>query len=127
MKTLNRRSPCIHLLYSPSNAWRQLVLVWAVSITFAQAVWAAESTPSTAPVRVAIRAGKLLNVRTGEVATNVVIVVEGDRIAAVGGTVPESVQVIDLSSLCVLPGLVDCHAHILGNPKDESPTATLRM
>jgi imidazolonepropionase-like amidohydrolase len=27
----------------------------------------------------------------------------------------------------VLPGLVDCHAHVLGNPKDESPTSGLRM
>jgi imidazolonepropionase-like amidohydrolase len=27
----------------------------------------------------------------------------------------------------LLPGLVDCHNHILGNPKDQSPTADLRM
>ena len=27
----------------------------------------------------------------------------------------------------LLPGLIDCHDHILGNPKDQSPTAELRM
>jgi imidazolonepropionase-like amidohydrolase len=35
--------------------------------------------------------------------------------------------VIDLGDTLLLPGLDDCHAHILGNPKDLSATASLRM
>jgi imidazolonepropionase-like amidohydrolase len=79
------------------------------------------------PVRVAIHAGRVLDTRTGNYATNVFIIVEGDRIASIGASAPADVAVIDLSSQTVLPGLTDCHAHILGNELDESPMAGLRM
>jgi imidazolonepropionase-like amidohydrolase len=76
--------------------------------------------------RVAIKAGRLLDVRTGNVTPDAMILVEGDRIASVGGAVPAGVPLIDLSGLTVLPGLIDAHDHILGNPKDWSPTQGLR-
>jgi imidazolonepropionase-like amidohydrolase len=79
------------------------------------------------PVRVAIHAGHLLDPRTGNYRADVFIVVEGDRIASVGASAPAGMPVIDLSSQTVLPGLTDCHAHFLGNERDESPTAMLRM
>lgn len=79
------------------------------------------------PQRVAIRAGRMLDVRSGNYSTNIFIFVENDRIASVGPAAPAGVAVIDLSSLTVVPGLTDCHAHILGDPKDQSPTASLRM
>jgi imidazolonepropionase-like amidohydrolase len=77
--------------------------------------------------RLAIKAGRLLDVRTGKVTPEVVVLVEGDRIASIGGALPAGVPVIDLSGLTVLPGLIDAHDHILGNPKDWSATAGLRM
>jgi imidazolonepropionase-like amidohydrolase len=79
------------------------------------------------PKLVAIHAGKLLDVRTGNYASNVYILVDGDRIVSIGATAPAGVPVIDLSNSTVLPGLADCHAHILGNPKDQSPAGGLRM
>jgi imidazolonepropionase-like amidohydrolase len=80
-----------------------------------------------APIRMAIHAGRVLDTRTGNYASNVFIVVEGDRIASVDASAPAGIPVIDLSSQTVLPGLADCHVHILGNEKDASPTAGLRM
>ncbi len=76
--------------------------------------------------RLAIKAGRLLDVRTGKITSDAMILIENDRIANVGGTVPAAISVIDLSGLTVLPGLIDAHDHILGNPKDWSPTAGLR-
>lgn len=77
--------------------------------------------------RVAIKAGRLLDVRTGRTASNAFILVDGDRIASVGSAVPSGVLIIDLSGMTVLPGLIDAHDHILGDPKDMSSTAGLRM
>ena len=77
--------------------------------------------------RFAIKAGRLLDVRTGQVTPDVVVLVEGDRIASIGGAVPAGVPTIDLSGQTVLPALLDAHDHILGDPKDWSATSSLRM
>jgi imidazolonepropionase-like amidohydrolase len=86
---------------------------------------AAEKSNSPAPV--AILAGRLIDVRTGHATTNAYIVVEKDRIARIGTVAPAGMKLIDLSKYTVVPGLIDCHAHLLGNPKDQSAMAGLRM
>jgi len=69
---------------------------------------------------VLIKAGKLIDVRAGRVLNDQAILIEGDRIKQVGasGTVqaPAGVRVIDLSNATVLPGLIDCHTHLTGDP-----------
>src|SRR5271157_5927731 len=111
---------------------RQLVIRAAVLILFTwvsgvEAGRASEPTKggATSPSRrpLAIKAGRMLDVRTGSVATNTFILVEGERIRSIGPTPPSGVEFIDLSGEIVLPGLIDCHAHILGDPKDQSSTA----
>jgi len=62
----------------------------------------------------AIKAGRLLDPQTGTIATNQVILVENGKFTALGPTVaiPPGAEVIDLSALTVLPGLVDAHNHL---------------
>ena len=69
--------------------------------------------PAPAAVTV-IRAGRLFDPDTGRMLTDQIIVVEGTRIRAVGPSVavPPGAQVIDLSGLTVMPGLVDAHNHL---------------
>ena len=80
---------------------------------------------------VLIKAGRLFDARNGRMLTGQAILIEGDRIKEVGdatavaGHAP-SAKIVDLSSATVLPGLIDCHAHVLGNLKDFSPTKDLR-
>lgn len=65
-----------------------------------------------------IKAGLLFNSRGGDVTRDAVIVVEDDRITAVGGPdtiIPDGAAVIDLSSSFVLPGVMDMHTHVVGN------------
>lgn len=71
------------------------------------------------PKVVFIKAGRLIDVRAGRVLENQGILVEGERIKMVGPiatvekTVPSTAQVIDLLKYTVLPGLADCHTHVL--------------
>lgn len=78
------------------------------------------------PQRIAIRAGKLLDVRTGKVAVNVYVLIEKNRIVRLSDAAPQDVHLLDLPNVTVLPGLIDCHNHLLGNPKDGSVAAGLR-
>ena len=76
---------------------------------------ASAALAQTAPRRVAIRAGRLIDGKGGAPITNALILVEGDKITSVtpGGTPPAGAEVIDLSGSTVLPGLIDTHTHIL--------------
>ena len=58
----------------------------------------------------------MLDVVTGELLTGRAVVVEDDRIADVvpAPDVPGDVPVLDLPGHTLLPGLIDCHAHMIG-------------
>jgi imidazolonepropionase-like amidohydrolase len=87
----------------------------------------AEVTPPPLAGKIAIKAGRLFDVKTGSVATDMVILVEKDRIVSIGKMMPADAAVIDLSNEFVMPGMIDCHAHVLGNLKDFTPGSTLRL
>lgn len=67
---------------------------------------------------VAIKAGRVLDVRTGQMIQNAFILIEGERIVAVGANiaVPAGAEVIDLKTMTVLPGLIDSHTHLTFAP-----------
>jgi imidazolonepropionase-like amidohydrolase len=64
----------------------------------------------------------------GQVMRNTIIVVEGKKIARIGGTLPTGAIIYDLASLTVTPGWIDTHAHLFWHfdhgrlaGKDEPP------
>ena len=84
-------------------------------------------SPLPSPSPVALKAGHLLDVRTGKVTSDVYVTIENHRIKSIGATPPQGLQIIDLSNSVVMPGMVDCHAHILGDLADLSPGSSFRM
>jgi imidazolonepropionase-like amidohydrolase len=68
-----------------------------------------------------VRAGHILDVRTGKMLSGQAIVIEDGKIVSVGASAqakaPAGAMVIDLPNATVLPGLIDAHTHLTSDPK----------
>jgi imidazolonepropionase-like amidohydrolase len=68
-----------------------------------------------------IRAARLLDVETGRTTAPAEILVEGEKLIAIGSSVshPASAELIDLGDSTLLPGLIDAHVHLFLHPGQE--------
>ena len=84
-------------------------------------VSSAQETPSTSPHVVVLRAARLLDVASGKIVAPAEILVEGEKISAVGTNVrhPAGAGVIDLGDRTLMPGLIDSHVHLFLHPGAE--------
>ncbi len=92
-----------------------LLTLLLTSVLFSLAAAQAEEA---AKGPVVIRAGYLVNVAAGKLEADQSILIEGGVIKEVGAKVstPAGATIIDLSRSVVLPGLIDCHTHIVTQP-----------
>jgi imidazolonepropionase-like amidohydrolase len=76
---------------------------------------------SQQPLQTAVRAARLLDVKHGTLIDNAVVLIDGERISAVGSglPIPAGAKVIDLGDVTLLPGLIDCHTHLLASDTDD--------
>jgi imidazolonepropionase-like amidohydrolase len=77
---------------------------------------------STSPV--VVRCARVLDVDTGSLLAPGAVLVEDDRIVAVGSDVaaPDGAEVLDLGDVTLLPGLMDMEVNLLlGGPNHASP------
>jgi imidazolonepropionase-like amidohydrolase len=96
---------------------RSWLCVVVLCMVIASLCWA-QSPANTRTV--VIRAGRMLDVKTGKTLTNQTIIIQGDKITQVGGIydqfMTKDATVIDLPNATVLPGLIDAHTHLTMNP-----------
>lgn len=56
----------------------------------------------------------MLDVKTGRMIDNPVIVITSEKISAISGPAPAGSTVIDIPGATLVPGLIDAHTHIIG-------------
>jgi imidazolonepropionase-like amidohydrolase len=95
----------------------RLCAAWLASMGLA-APALADRTPDHPIV---LHAERLLEIETGRLLTPGEILIDADRITAVGTTVahPAGAELIDLGDRTLLPGLIDAHVHLFLHPGNE--------
>ncbi len=75
----------------------------------------------TSKQAVVLHAARMLDVAAGTVVSPGEVLVEGERIVAVGAKVarPAGAEVIDLGDATLMPGLIDAHVHLFLHPGAE--------
>jgi imidazolonepropionase-like amidohydrolase len=85
------------------------------------------------PISAVVKAEKLLDVGKGTYVEDAAIWIEGDHIKEVGrfaqiqSHAPRDAKLIDLGHATVLPGLIDCHTHIMARIPDGPDGYTLNL
>ena len=68
--------------------------------------------PSPIAPPVVLRAARLLDVRSGKITADALVVVQDGKIIQVGGVAPAGAEVVNLGDVTLMPGLIDAHVHL---------------
>src|SRR5262249_33259895 len=79
-------------------------------------IWKVRRASTMAAKQLAIKGKALIDGNGGPVVANPVILLDGERIAAVGSDkdvkIPHGVEVVDASHCTLIPGMMDLHIHL---------------
>jgi imidazolonepropionase-like amidohydrolase len=112
MKVLQDSLPRAIAARKIKNVGMAIVVTLAMLAGWANPAAAQEHKPK----RTVIRAGRVLDVRTGALRTNQAIIIDGDKITQIVAAAEAPASgvdtTIDLPDATVLPGLIDMHTHL---------------
>jgi imidazolonepropionase-like amidohydrolase len=112
---------------------RALVFVVILVLCFGMVAFAQSPPEGSTPASIVVKAAKLLDVRKGGYVENAAVWIEGDRIKEVGSAsdiqahAPKSAKIIDLGMSTILPGLIDCHTHLMARIPGEQDGYILNL
>jgi imidazolonepropionase-like amidohydrolase len=91
------------------------------------AAWPQARAAAPAPRKIAVKAHRMLDVRSGRYLNDAVVLIEGERIQAAGEklAIGPELEVLDLGAATLLPGLIDVHSHLLANAGGRYATMLL--
>jgi len=97
----------------PFATARAFLFLWSLAVSIASA------QPAAHPI--VLHAARLLEIETGKLLSPGELLVEGERIVAMGAMVarPSGTEFIDLGDRTLLPGLIDAHVHLFLHPGAE--------
>lgn len=99
---------------------RPRTLLVALGLSAVTPALAAAQTPEDAGP-IVVRAARLLDLSSGEIVRNPVVVVRGERIDAVNpADLPATDHDLDLGDVTLLPGFIDLHTHLAFQISAES-------
>lgn len=94
------------------------------ALTAAAVSLAAQAPPATT----VIKAARMLDLSSGQMVADPVIVVQGNRIVSLGqATVPKDARIVDLGDVTLMPGFIDLHTHLSSEISAGSGTATVTL
>ena len=76
----------------------------------------AEDAASPPASRLVVHAARMLDVDSGRMIANPYVLVEGDHVVSVDTAPAAGVRVVELGDKTLLPGLIDVHVHLTGDP-----------
>jgi imidazolonepropionase-like amidohydrolase len=106
----------------PAFALRPLACLLAFASLFVAPLPVRAETPVE---RIAVHAGVLLDVNSGQRLRDRWILVDGERIVAIQSEAPSDRRIVDWSAYTVLPGLIDTHTHLIGDDESANIAAPL--
>jgi len=112
---------------------KTLTLLCPLLLTLSPALGISQTQVEPPSISIVVKAGKLLDAGKGSYVENAAIWIEADRIKEAGRfadiqpRAPKDAKLIDLSQFTVLPGLIDCHTHIMARIPNGPDGYTLNL